>query len=192
MNYFSYFKCFNEVNKLNKEIKDNLNFINYEDLILDYIYEEQRFIYIGINSMRCLNLASVIFPLVENKKLISNFICNLDIHQIKSIQIKWLNLIFNYGDISNTDIPFFKERLLLYSCKCGLIEIVKYLIEISVSIDKYNSSDLLRHASANGHLEIIKCLVQNGVDIHINNDVALKWAKMNDHEEIIRYIESLN
>jgi len=37
----NYFKYFNEVNKLDKYIKYENGQINYEDLILDFIYEKR-------------------------------------------------------------------------------------------------------------------------------------------------------
>ena len=83
MNY-CYFKYFNEVNKLNNYIKEENNFINYDDLILDFIYENTD-----------LKLAEIIFPLVEDKSLLTRFIYLLDFYKPK--ETKWINVIVNNG-----------------------------------------------------------------------------------------------
>jgi len=59
MSYFSYFKYFNESNKLDNELK----YINFEDSLLNLIYEN-----------RDIDLAKIIFPLVEDKSLLEDFI----------------------------------------------------------------------------------------------------------------------
>ena len=46
----------------------------------------------------------------------------------------------------------------------------------------------LRWASYKGYLDIVKYLVKNGADIHANNDEALKWAIDNGHTEVVRYL----
>ena len=61
---FSYFKYFNEANKLNKEIRDNFNYVNYDNLILDLIKDELDF-----------KLAVIIFPIIEDKTLLNIFLC---------------------------------------------------------------------------------------------------------------------
>jgi len=180
---FCYFKCFNEANKLNKEIKDENNYINYDDLILDYIYK---------NSTPSLNLAEIIFPLVEDKTLLTKFIYILYSCPV-NIEIRWINLILKNGfsETSQIDISAYNETLLSYSCKHGLIEVVKYLVENGANIHEPNNRALNR-ACQYGHLEIVKYLIESGADVYAYNNISLDWAKMNDHEEIIRYIESLN
>jgi len=54
-NNFAYFKYFNETNKVSRYIRNENNYINYDDLFLDLIYEEED-----------INLAEVIFPIIEN------------------------------------------------------------------------------------------------------------------------------
>ena len=45
-------------------------------------------------------------------------------------------------------------------------------------------------AAHKGHLDVIKYLVEQGVNIHINNDQALYWAAKNNHNDIVEYLEN--
>jgi len=205
----SYFKYFDEMNKLNNYIRNENNWINYNDLILDFIYEK-----------RDLKLANIIFPLVENKKLLTRFIEILNLFENKKIE--WIKIIFDNGfsETSEIDIFAFDNALLKYSAGDGLIEIVKYLVEkgadVHVNNDealkfasfkgrlevvKYlveNGADVhiydyaLRYASIKGHFEIVRYLVENGADIHVNNDEALKWASKYGHLEIVEYLSKIS
>ena len=51
--------------------------------------------------------------------------------------------------------------------------------------------DALRWASWYGHLQIVKYLVQKGVDIHAQKDAALMWASKNGHLQVVKYLEGL-
>ena len=52
-----------------------------------------------------------------------------------------------------------------------------------------NSADdyALRIASLNGHLDVVKCLISHGSNIHTNNDEALRWASKNGHLAVVEY-----
>ena len=45
-----------------------------------------------------------------------------------------------------------------------------------------------RWASENGHLEVVRYLVEQGANIHANNDYAIRWASENGHLEVVRYL----
>ena len=47
------------------------------------------------------------------------------------------------------------------------------------------------YAAENGHLEIVKYLVSQGANIHVQNDYAFKYAAENGHLEIVKYLKSL-
>ena len=49
----------------------------------------------------------------------------------------------------------------------------------------------LRYASHNGHLEVVKHLVEQGADIHAYNDQALEWAAAEGRLDVVNYLESL-
>ena len=46
----------------------------------------------------------------------------------------------------------------------------------------------LRWASKNGHLEVVKYLVENKANIHAQNDEALRLASENGHLEVVKYL----
>ena len=49
---------------------------------------------------------------------------------------------------------------------------------------------VLRWAAANGHLKVVKYLVEHGADIHACNDRALEWAAEFDHLQVVEYLKS--
>lgn len=52
--------------------------------------------------------------------------------------------------------------------------------------------DALISASRNGHLEIVKYLVESGADIRRTYNVLIKKASKNGHQAIINYLKSLS
>ena len=43
-------------------------------------------------------------------------------------------------------------------------------------------------AARDGHLQIVKCLVENGADVCTDNNWALYYASLNEHFDIIKYL----
>ena len=50
----------------------------------------------------------------------------------------------------------------------------------------------IRLASCNGHLEIVKFLVENGANIHANDNSAIHCASSNGHLDVVEYLRSLS
>jgi hypothetical protein len=46
----------------------------------------------------------------------------------------------------------------------------------------------LQWASQNGHLEVVKLLIEKGANVHENNERALKWSAMNGHFEVVKLL----
>ena len=46
----------------------------------------------------------------------------------------------------------------------------------------------LRWASENGHLEVVKLLLENGANVHAYNDYALRLASEYGHLDVVKYL----
>ena len=44
-----------------------------------------------------------------------------------------------------------------------------------------NDDFALRYAAKNGHLEVVRYLIENGADIHADDDYALRYATVYGH-----------
>jgi len=82
--------------------------------------------------------------------------------------------------------------ILLYSCRIGNLDIVKYLINIGADY-KVSIEKALTTASFYGHLEITKYLVDKGTDnkielVNIDNSKALCFAAEKGNLEIVNYL----
>ena len=59
----------------------------------------------------------------------------------------------------------------------------------------YNKFDLhveddyaLRWSSSNGHIEIVKFLVEKGANIHADDDYALRWSSFCGHNDVVKFL----
>jgi ankyrin repeat protein len=78
-----------------------------------------------------------------------------------------------------------------YACKTrDLKEIKRYIEEgkdihangVNIhALDDY----ALCNASSNGHLELVKILLEAGANVHAKDDAALRWAYENGHLEVV-------
>ena len=189
MNY-CYFKYFNEVNKLNNYIKEENSFTNYDDLILNLICEKED-----------LNLAKIVFPLVEDKSLVIKFLdgfgyFEFDFYYHDDLkESEWTKLIFDNGFSKINEIydENYFYKLLFFSSRYGLMEIIKMATKeclIKKYQNEFSGEDLLIEAILNGHLEVVRYLVENGVDIHIHDDSVLTSASENGHQEVVDFLEA--
>lgn len=89
---------------------------------------------------------------------------------------------FNYGPLEFIVIDH--EIIVLN------INMSMYHLLYNINNDPRNT--ILRTAAKYGHLEMIKYLYSQGVDIHVDNDLALQFAVDNGHLETIKYLHSLN
>jgi len=60
---------------------------------------------------------------------------------------------------------------------------------IKKGVDIHTNEDkALRYAAEYGHLKVVKCLVEAGADIHANEDQALRCAAEYGHVDIVKYL----
>lgn len=75
------------------------------------------------------------------------------------------------------------NRFLLHACLTGNLNLIQ-----EMTLTDVNTEQALIYASQNGHLEIIKHLVENGSDIHVQEDKAVRMASSNGHLEVVKYL----
>ena len=73
----------------------------------------------------------------------------------------------------------------LEACKEGNLVLVESLLE-SIKIRTLHSSVWM--ASENGHLEVVKYLVENGADFRVLDNRAVRHASVNGHIEVVKYL----
>ncbi len=65
------------------------------------------------------------------------------------------------------------------------LQTIQYLISLGAM-----KSDLLGHAAARGHLDIVQYLVSMA-DIHAYDDCAVRWASAHGHLNVVQYLVSI-
>ena len=124
---FAYFKKFDEVNKLSKFINHKNSYINYDDLLLYFIYDNKLLQssnkLSNKESKKFVDLIENIYPLIEDKNSFIKFIYSLqDKHSLtKKEKKKCLNLLFknDFDEISSIDVFAFNNYFLF---NCSLLQ----------------------------------------------------------------------
>lgn len=132
---------------------------------------------------------------------------------------KWFNKFVAKENYESCTVSDVKTYVLQWSLEYACVEIAKFLIESDnkIDINSHNNRALLTSVSkgyleivklliekgvdghttsgnilslsvSGGHLEIVKILVENGADVHANNDCALKWSIYCRYPKIINYL----
>jgi ankyrin repeat protein len=66
---------------------------------------------------------------------------------------------------------------------------IKIIRHMSCSqLSEVNKSDALQEASLNGQFEIVKSLIENGADIHVEYDAPLRLASLNGNFEVVEFL----
>ena len=89
-------------------------------------------------------------------------------------------VIFSLKD--GADVHADNEYAFIAAVVHGHLNIVKILIEEYGANIHEEDDEALISASENGHLDIVKYLVEKGVDIHSNENIALRWASAEGRE----------
>ena len=78
-----------------------------------------------------------------------------------------------------------KDNMLIQAAEHGLTPVVKRLLR-EESIDVHAENDeALRWASSNGYLDIMALLLEKGANVHAKDDWALRWASEKGHSEVV-------
>ena len=80
------------------------------------------------------------------------------------------------------------RKLLVRMAEKGDLEMVRTLVEESGVDIHYDNELALRVSAENGHLEVVKYLVERGADIDAREDEALFKSLKNGHFEIVEYL----
>jgi ankyrin repeat protein len=102
---------------------------------------------------------------------------------IKKLFNKILNLIIKKPDIKLVNAEW--NYNIIQSAKNGDLTQLKHFIQ-EININVLN--DLLRISANMGCVEIVEYLVENGADIHAENDVALRGAAFYGNLEVVKYL----
>ncbi|BCS82748.1 putative ankyrin repeat protein [Cotonvirus japonicus] len=73
---------------------------------------------------------------------------------------------------------------------CCFIQEIEYLLKHGA---KLITNDIIvisrfKSASRKNHFQMVKLLVENGIDLHINKDYALRWSARKGNIEIVKYL----
>jgi len=73
------------------------------------------------------------------------------------------------------------------ACCYGHLNILEYFISLNYSV-KY---EFLISAVNNGHLDVVKFLLERGFDVHTNSDEILNFACFNGNAQLVKYLVEL-
>jgi ankyrin repeat protein len=83
-----------------------------------------------------------------------------------------------------------KEYGLYWACSCGNLDLAKYFVQIGANpcppANYYNDYPFAV-AFENGHFEIVKFLVEKGVDIRVYMDLPFRTAVLKGYLQIVKY-----
>lgn len=105
-------------------------------------------------------------------------------HAIANNDISLVNSILN----NSINYIGKKDRILYYACRSGKLKTVKYILSLGI-IDFYKAKDeALADACLCGHIEIAKFLIDNGANVHTNQEEPLRRACLSGNKDLVEYL----
>jgi len=138
-----------------------------------------------------------------------------DIKIFKSAIIQGNLKVFKYMVSKGIDVHLDNEFAFKYACAHGYLKIVKFIFNKGIDIDicnKYGlknstegghidvvnfllakknisiSDNILINTATRGHVEVVKILLKHDVNLHANNDCALRWAAESNHIDVVKVL----
>ncbi len=152
---------------------------------------------------------------LEDEDLVNMCQVNKKAQSICNDQVFWMNRVFlRFGYVGGNILrkskgdrdwseyyikdlrkinSYYANEYLMNGSGKGKLDHVIISLNIGANIH-VNNDDALRSASMNGHLGVVKYLIElkpDGANIHADDDGALRLASMNGHIKVIKYLVGL-
>lgn len=105
---------------------------------------------------------------------------------LKNIRPLWKLETFQYLVREGAKIHIDDDWALCVASENGCFDIVRFLVENNANIEMLPNA--VQCAAIHGHLDIIKYLIKNGANICANKDQILWASKMNNQQEVVKYL----
>jgi len=174
-------------------LKNNQNELLFLDLPPELILEILS--YLDLNdiynfSSTCKIVAQIIR---YNKTFLQTKLLDLDTLLEKNC-IDAIRILINRNSTLSNDL----NKILIWAAENGHIEMVKYLVELSLKRGVHPSiynNYILKMTAENGHFEIVKILVElplkRGIDPSVQNNIVLRLAAEYRHFKIVKLLVEL-
>jgi len=106
---------------------------------------------------------------------------SLKIYAIYSISTNNIEIEDYFEKIIPKDLHEFTKDFIKF------FKLNRYSKDLIIIFDN-SKDDLLICAAENGYLEVVKYLVENGVDINTDDDEALRYAAEDGYIEVVKYL----